>query len=298
MVPVLWIPPPLARTTRHPVGMVLKLAAGIPLVWRSPQSLQIGADAPLLVLPDTSTALERLLGALVSGVSPSGWLMLSRAAGLTPSESEALLTQLHNALEPSTAAPTRVRVVGARPLAEEVRAQIADARGLELATDDRPDLVLLTSDWVVAPEDHGTWLRRDVPHLPIVTSDDGTAVGPFIEPGRGPCLYCLHRHRVDADPAWPAIAAQLWGRPPPPQPRADTAAIAAFTTARVMEWAERGQPPQVWRVRGARGEISATSVRQHPECSCAALPENGSAPDYARETLPVTTSGSTAAVPA
>src|SRR5690606_13892242 len=75
-----------------------------------------------------------------------------------------------------------------------------------------PTVVVLVGHYVLEPADHGEWLSRDVPHLPIVIGDTGAVVGPFVEPGVGPCLHCLQLHRTDTDAAWPAIAAQLWGR--------------------------------------------------------------------------------------
>ena len=73
---------------------------------------------------------------------------------------------------------------------------------------------------------------RDVPHLAVVFDDDGARVGPLVEPGAGPCLRCLDLGRRDADPAWPAIAAQLAGRPAAtgrpraPRSRRSTLAVA------------------------------------------------------------------------
>lgn len=158
---------------------------------------------------------------------------------------------------------------------------------------------MLAADWVVSPDDHGRWLRRDVPHLPVIATDDGVTVGPLVEPGRGPCLYCVHLARTDADPAWPAIATQLWGRPSPPMTRTAVASAAAFATRRVLARLDEGPgDPIAWHLQSDGGVISAQQRARHPECSCAALPESDWAPDADRGSPPATTSARAASVPA
>ena len=44
-----------------------------------------------------------------------------------------------------------------------------------------------------------------VPHVAVTAAADRAVVGPLVLPGRSSCLWCLHRHRVDADPDWPAV---------------------------------------------------------------------------------------------
>ncbi len=44
-----------------------------------------------------------------------------------------------------------------------------------------------------------------VPHVAVTATGRRAVVGPLVLPGRSSCLWCLHRHRVDADPAWPAV---------------------------------------------------------------------------------------------
>lgn len=283
--------------------MVLKLAAGVPVVWRTPQSVQLGVQRPLVVLDDVSVGHERMLAALVAGVSPSGWQMLASEAGLDAAEAGALLAALSPALEqpvPLPAATGRVLVVGDTALGREIAAQLADTGRLTSPdADDEPTLVVLVADWVVSPDDHGAWLRRDIAHLPVVASDGGVTIGPFVEPGQGPCLYCLHLARADADPAWPAIATQLWGRPAPPQTRTALAAAAAFTARRVSARLDDGPGDAIsWQLVDDGTTVSAQQRLRHPACSCGALPESDWAPDVGRENPRVTTTSTAVAVPA
>lgn len=103
--------------------MVLRLAAGVPMVWRTPHSIQLGVQRPVLVLDDVSPPFERMLAALAAGVSPSGWQMLAAAAGLGRDEAAALLEQIAPALEPQpVGARPSARVVGDSPLGREIAA--------------------------------------------------------------------------------------------------------------------------------------------------------------------------------
>jgi bacteriocin biosynthesis cyclodehydratase domain-containing protein len=270
-------------------GMVLKVAAGIPLVWRSPSSLQFGVDAPLAVLEELDTGTERIVAALVSGISRSGFDMMARSAGLDAVAAEALLAKLKPVLGESPATVGSVAVTGSGSLADELR-RMLDAGGLLVATEESSlDLVVIVAGWLVGARDHGTWLRRDISHVPVMVSDGGITVGPFVEPGSGPCLYCLQLAMMDDDPAWPAIATQLWSRPAPPLTLLAVAEAAAFTARRIRERLAAGPagatPAEAtsWRLAAANGELSSRAWTRHAACRCAAPAESDWAPAADRE---------------
>ncbi|EWT00323.1 hypothetical protein N865_16375 [Intrasporangium oryzae NRRL B-24470] len=73
----------------------------------------------------------------------------------------------------------------------------------------RPDLVVLVGPVAIDPRRGDVWLGHGVPHLPVVPSGARVTVGPLVDPGTGPCLWCLDLHRTDRDPAWPTLMAQL-----------------------------------------------------------------------------------------
>jgi len=277
--------------------MVLKVRAGVPLVWRSPSSLQFGVDVPLVVLADVDEAAERLVAALVGGISPSGFDMMARSLGRAGDPAEALLTRLEPVLEAehSTAA-ARVAVSGEGELVDELR-RVLDAEGaLAAPNESAPDLAVIVASWVISPEDHGSWLRRDIPHLPVVLADGGVTVGPLVEPGSGPCLYCVQLTRTDDDPAWPAIATQLWNRPAPAMTRLEVAEAAAFVARRVLDRLASGPGGAMsWRLGR---DLSSRTWARHPECHCAALAESDWAPAAALATPSATTRAAAAAVPA
>jgi bacteriocin biosynthesis cyclodehydratase domain-containing protein len=261
--------------------MVLKLAEGVPLVWRSPTGIQLGAAHPLAVLDDVTPAHERLLTALQSGISETGFAMMARAAG---ADADRLLDRIAPALEPPVRPARRIAVYGVGDLAEELVRQ--------LGRSDEPELVLLVAAWVLAPAEHGAWLRRDVPHLPVVVGDRVT-VGPLVVPGETACLHCVGLARRDADPAWPAIATQLHGRPAPALTRTAVAEAAAFV-ARHLD----AEPGTSWELDPHDGSVSASIWRRHPECSCAAPPGSDWAPAADPGAPRATSSARAADVPA
>ena len=260
--------------------MVLKVGAGVPLVWRSPSSLQFGVDVPLVVLDDVDEGTDRLVAALVSGISSTGFDMMARSVGVAAETAHELLTRLEPVLERAASAetaavPARVAVSGDGPLADEVR-RMLDAEGVLAESDlSAPDLAVVVAGWVISPEDHGSWLRRDIPHLPVVIGDAGVTVGPLVEPGSGPCLYCVQLTRTDDDPAWPAIATQLWSRPTPELSRPAIAETAAFIARRVRERLTDGAGQSLsWRVAAAAADVTPRSWMRHATCRCATPAEN------------------------
>lgn len=255
--------------------MVLRLDPRFPVVWRTPSSVQLGVDPPAVVLDGISEVQERMLAALAVGVSQSGLAMLSRGRD---AERDALLARLAPVLAaPDTAAalPT-VAISGVETISGAIVPVLAESgvqviAGAEVGDlrDARPHLAIATGHFVLDPELHAFWLRRDVPHLPIVLSDTAVTIGPFVEPGSGPCLLCLELHRRDADAAWPAVASQLLGR----RSRAESAVLLAETAAA----AGRMVLARLSAGAGAAASLridATTGIRTwrtwsvHPECGC------------------------------
>jgi hypothetical protein len=252
--------------------MVLKLDPAIPLVWRSPSAVQFGIDVAVAIVEPVSSGQERLLAALATGVSRSGYDMLARQARVAPADAEALLAAVGPVLRDPAADPVpRVAVLGATPLADEIR----ELLGADGSSDpETAQLVVLCADWVLTPSDHGAWLSRDRPHLPVIRGDRGTTIGPFVEPDSGPCLYCVHLAHVDADPAYPAIVSQLWGRAAPELERLALVEAATVTVRRIRAWRPPSATAVSWRVEAATGRVTPTEWRRHPGCLCAAPSES------------------------
>lgn len=275
--------------------MVLQLDPRLPLVWRDPHSVQFGVDAPVVVLEALSNAEERMVAALVSGVTRGGLELVAESAGVTAACAALLLERLAPALRPpagnTAAAPPQIEssisgvmVSGAGSTAEHVRAAIIGTRwhsGSEPATA-ATRLAVIVAHYVVDPADRGRWLRRDIPHLPIVLGDTQARLGPFVEPGNGPCLHCLELHRTAKDPAWPAIASQLWGRQSPIESPLFAGELAAQARRMVITRLAAGASDEAVSVTidAASGIRRFATWVRHPECGCGAPPgiDSGAAP--------------------
>jgi bacteriocin biosynthesis cyclodehydratase domain-containing protein len=298
--------PQQPRTPKGSPGS-LQLDPRLPLVWRTPQSLQFGVDRPAVVLDPVSGPEERMIAALVTGVTRPGLGVVADGAGADTAQVDALLHRITPALRAQGLPAGQnhdVSVTGCSLTAERVRAALVDAtlsRPSAEATAPAvrsPSLAVIVAHYVIDPEDQSRWLRRDVPHLPIVVSDAGVHIGPIIEPGTGPCLHCLERHRTDADAAWPAIAAQLWGRVSHIESAALALEVAGAVVRLVAARLEAG--PGVSSLSttldAATGTRTTREWHPHPECGCAALPGSGSAIEHlnAGGTIPPMRGGASA----
>jgi bacteriocin biosynthesis cyclodehydratase domain-containing protein len=283
--------------------MALRLDPRLPLVWRTPDSLQLGVDRPPVVLTAVSRLDERLLAALVQGVSRGGLDMIAASEGATPAHVAQLLDLVQPALLPprdtgSTAgsgslgddAPARrtgpVVVAGGGPTADRVADALARA-GHDVRmrdggdADPRAALAVVVAHFAIAPAVYGRWAREDVPHLPVVLGDRHAVVGPLVEPGRTACCYCLDLHRRDADPAWPAIAAQLLGRDSGSEAGvvpAEVAALAARPAHRLLTTGENPLAAHQAVLDMRTGRVSRRASLPHPRCGCRALPGTATAP--------------------
>ena len=262
--------------------MVLRLVSDLPLVWRTPSSLQFGSDEPVVVLENVTDGEDRLLTTLSAGISPTGYAMLARSLGVPDDDADALLAHLAPVLVGDAAdALPRAAVLGDSPLARSVGALLRSAD--VLASPEESAIVVLVADWVLAPADHLAWLNRDVPHLPVVVGERTVTVGPLVEPGDGPCLYCVQLARLDADPAWNAVATQLLGRRGRVVGDLERTEAAAFVARRVLgRLSGQRYRGRAWRLDAAGG-VTSRSWGRHPDCRCgapagtdwAAAPERG-----------------------
>jgi bacteriocin biosynthesis cyclodehydratase domain-containing protein len=283
--------------------MVLRLDGRFATVWRDPFSLQIGVDPARVLLRDVSTAQERMIAALESGVSRSGLDMIASSSGASATDVSALLRTLKLLLvadEPVVAA-RRVSIVGSGQTVERIANTLAlagtqvsvSASVSESVADDDCDLGVVVGHYVLDPESYGFWLRRDLPHLPVVFGDESVMIGPMVEPGSSPCLYCLEHHRRDSDASWSAIASQLWGRRARSETPLASTEVASRVARLVLGRLESGRPAR--RTMSARsfqlatetGEVTRREWMPHPDCGCVAVPP-GFAPAGFSADLPET----------
>jgi bacteriocin biosynthesis cyclodehydratase domain-containing protein len=264
-------------------GMVLRLDPRVPLVWRTPDSIQLGIDRPLAVI-DVTPALERVVAALSAGVPREGAFLLGKQAGASEPEIDGLLRALGPVLltgpisEPPSAGP--VCVDGSGMTADRIRALLRQLDIPVLGGEaGEAALAVIVGHYVLAPERYGRWLRRDTPHLPVVFSDTEVRFGPIVEPGAGPCLGCLELSHIDDDPVWPAIAVQLLLRRAP----TETARLSIQVASRVVRMIEnrlvgvqaKGDGLS-YAADAATGVVRRRVHRPHERCGCRSLPESES----------------------
>jgi len=273
--------------------MILRLNPRLPLVWRTPDTIQVGIDHPVVVVSGVTFALESVIAGLQAGVPLSGALLLGREGGASAATVTRLIEQLGPALvEHGTCGPVARPIVvvdGAGPTSERLRVLL---RELDLVggaaarpSNTPPALAVLIGHYVLQPDRHTHWLRRDVPHLPVIYGDAGVRIGPLVHPGAGPCLVCVELAHVDLDPAWPALACQLVRRTAATEtPRLSmevAARVAALAHDLLGNRAAHSAPLLGHSVviDAATGEVTRRVHLAHERCACRALPENETVPD-------------------
>ncbi|MBT2501488.1 TOMM precursor leader peptide-binding protein [Curtobacterium sp. ISL-83] len=284
--------------------MGIRIDPTLEFVWRDPGTVQLGVDPVRAVVPVPTTAEERFLCALRRETGRDALSGLAAATDCRPEVAARVLGAASPAVIDVLPEPlARVEVHGVGPLAETV-ATFLSGEGVTVARtttprggpvtlpEQDPQLAVVVADHVVDPALRAAWTRRGVPHLAVVVGDGRIRLGPFVVPGTGPCLQCVEYGRVDDDPAWPALAAQVWGRPAAPLSPYRQAAIAAAATRMLVERLPRTtQQPLAEQVLFDRQDLSVerVEVRPHPRCACRALPGTGSPPGRPHAWSPVVT---------
>lgn len=298
--------------------MAPRIDPTLPLVWRSPTDLQLGAAEARVILPDAGEFEISLITALRHGASDSTLMTIGTGLGFPAEEVRRLLVALQPAYAPEPAhdgvasalspATERIRVaLDAEGLVERHLTASLESLGYEVVAGsdelaDQAALAVISATWVVTPGRYLPFLRRDVPHLSIVFDDTGARVGPLVEPGSGPCLRCLDLARRDADAAWPVVAAQLAGRPAAsctPRAALDASALAASV---IDDRLAHGR----WPLAAASFTLERPGAlprrrrhEPHPECGCRTPAGSATAPVHLGERRsPGPSSARAGAVPA
>src|SRR5690554_3532921 len=118
--------------------MVLQLNPDVPLVWRSPSSLQFGVESPLVRIDDITGGQEQLVAALVSGATRPGLQLIAESVHASDAEVNELLALLDPLLGRPDPAPTgTVSVIGTTPTAVRLRNSLTEV-GLSLVPPEAP----------------------------------------------------------------------------------------------------------------------------------------------------------------
>lgn len=298
--------------------MAPRIDPTLPLVWRSPTDLQLGATTARVILPDAGDLESSLIAALRHGASDSTLMTIGTGLGAPAEDVRRLLTALEPAFAtdqgragaastPSTVGePVRI-VVDAEALVEAHLARSLESLGYDVVTNgehaaDGAALAVISAPWAVAPARYLPYLRRDIPHLAIVFDDTGARVGPLVEPGAGPCLRCLDLARRDVDAAWPVIAAQLAGRPAAsctPRAALDASALAASVIDDRLAYGLAPLADASLTLERPGALPRRLRYEPHPECGCRTPAGSATAPvRLGRRRSRATSSATAGAVPA
>ena len=238
---------------------------------------------PSPLLSDSATSAPTQSGAMEFGAT--------LATQTRPTQPRPAQKRAAQPLPPRTrpTQPPIVAIAGHGRTVEQIASTLAEA-GIRVTvsaapSDDPCDLGIAVGHYVLDPVAYGFWLRRDLPHLPVIFGDGDATVGPLVEPGSTPCLYCLEHYRRDLDASWSAIASQLWGR----RSAAETPLVSGEVAAMVSRMAvsrlrmtgvemtglESGGVPRLgpaagasFRIDAETGGVTRREWMPHPECGC------------------------------
>ncbi len=269
--------------------MTPRLDPALPQVWRSPTVLQLGGTRPIAVLHDPGALETGLLSALSAGASRATLHTIGAALGGDTERIDALLDRLEPAclVDPTPPASGVIALSGAATFVDDLgTALLRLGHRPILASDADPtttDAAVLLAARIVPPATHLPWLAADVPHLAVVFDERGSEIGPFVRPGAGPCLRCVHLARRDADAAWPAISAQLAVAPAPPhrgRARHEALALAASVVDDLVRTGRSALDSATVVVSDAPAPEPPrpTPVGMHPECGCRVPGGNATVP--------------------
>lgn len=270
----------LLLDTLRAAGLVVPAHSLLPRDLAGPARARLAGEADALALavpgppatPAQVVRRRRTARVLVTGV---GRLGAAITVGLAQAGVGHVTPELTGPVRPTDMVGTGLTAaeVG-RPLAAAIRAALGRcAPGTTTAPlrRGRVDLVVqLGTDRPAALLATGYAQRRQ-PHLLVDVRGGVPVVGPLVRPPAGPCLNCVDLHRIDRDPDWPRIAAQLAADGGEQAcATATRLAAVAYAVAEALAHLDGGAPETLGcavEVAGA-GRLRRRQWPPHPSCRC------------------------------
>ena len=272
------------RLVRHTVTMsspFYRLSSDVPIVWTSPDSIQLGVDPPRATLEWVPDGAESLLYALQCGTSESGLFMLARDRGIGSDWVEALISTVNRLRRVPTAPRAKHWAMWSVSEAAEALTTLARysdfpvRKTQEIAVDISPDCqgILVVADYLIHPHWIDLLARENLPHIPVVFTDQSVTVGPLVRPGKTPCLTCLESRRRDSTPHWLEVSSQLWGkRSPLHSPHTHGVAWAMVMTLLLHATPNTLETPfPRASYRPESHEVVWSNTAFHADCTCRGL---------------------------
>ena len=178
--------------------------------------------------------------------------------------------------------PGRTRQDAVREL---LRATSPSVRTTLPANRQHPDIAVLAPTGDARPGLAESLQAACVPHLVAEVHETTAVLGPFVQPGRTPCLTCRDLHRTAADPGWPRPLAPFGGVDAAPGRDADrpcdvvlATQLAVLAAMHVLAFLEGDPPPTagaVVEITLPTGAQNRRELAAHPECDCGAAEPTG-----------------------
>lgn len=278
--------------------MAYKLNPDFPLLWRDLSTLQLGYDSALSVFRNLSNTHAQILEGLKTGLSLGGIQMMAARGKIAPAELEDFIRSLSPALlfdgdllpkvlpevleEPVKPRRFSVSIEGPSRLCERVWGLLHSEQGIwpgvgyesseDLSNPEEKNvrpLVILVARFISLPEHSQKHLQNETLHLPVVFGDQGVRIGPLIQPGIGPCNYCLYLWKEEEQPWLATTSTQTLGLCAASEH--GTLFLRAIAELRVQldrihseGFSDRHESIRILR----NGEISKQEWFPHPECYC------------------------------
>ncbi len=134
-----------------------------------------------------------------------------------------------------------------------------------------PQRLVVVTDAVDAHDVSRSLVAADTTHLVVSCQELIGRVGPFVEPGQSPCLFCLDLARRDVDAGWSDVWRQRVTRSSPDADAVLVGITAHIATAHIVDWLTGGRPPSrggFVEIEAPHGVTTLRTLRQHPECGC------------------------------
>ncbi|MBO1901150.1 hypothetical protein J4H92_04200 [Leucobacter weissii] len=264
-----------------------RLDPSLPLCWEDENTLRLGFDRAEARFTRPSPAVQRLLSALRSGIPGDRIGRTVRESGATRAEWHEVSERLGSALildpptPPIVRPAPRIGLLGGGASSEQLGAallragcRVAPFRSRHPERAEPFDLVIVIERFIEAPHRAGRLLASGLPQLLLRFTDRSMRLGPIVS-GRGrPCHTCAILHDSEADPAVPALAAQLLGGAPAAETLASAEFAAVLAIATVLRWWVGGREYDGTRVTVPVrdglpvAELERDTVRPHPDCGC------------------------------
>jgi hypothetical protein len=113
--------------------------------------------------------------------------------------------------------------------------------------------------------------EASTPHLVTEVGETVVRLGPLVLPGRSACFGCLEQGRLDRDPGWAPVSAQLVGRPPGAGATTLLRVAGGLAALHLLAWCAGDDPPVldgVVEVHLPHGRTVRRGCPPHPVCGC------------------------------